>query len=1167
MSAQNVVKNTAATAALAAALSMVPAVAAYADEPVTNERVDGPQADDTAVKADTSAEAVVEESSPAAVPSSANEDAPAEAVSTKSESNVASSDASAEEAATAESAPAAAPVAHEAAESPAADAEAKLDGTIQSFISETQSKADAQWTGTSSDSQPSASSAHSVSASRVQLRAAASGGSSGGGVSPAGGLELSVQMKDESGSYVDLYDYLRAHPGVSVASSSADIVSVDGTTKHHGLDFLWSPITYRFSINDRPASKPDAVGSYRARVKVTLSDGRVLDLSSNVFKIYPKDVTFADLVAEKEQARKPGVQNEYFVDVPRVSTLKGLGLAENQGATDEQKKDMATFEMPEGDSWVNGSAEHGVYSEVGNAVNADSERLVIKKGSHVTFNNMKFNSSVRLVVEEGATLTLRQCVVFGKIEVHGTLTAPEGTTVTDTVYMRPGSTLKDAKIASHARYLTDGNVAKPETDVVVATDGDVTIEGTVQIEGDNGSSERQGQIPFVVHSGTVTLADGAVLKTNGGDTDLIYNQNGGSGILMFDGTAIKGAGEIVTVGGNSKAGTAGSGVSVATEDADGGVTFGKGRATISVSKLSAAGGNSAMPGEPTPPFEGGSSRTAGNGIDKGIDVSGAGEVNAAGGAGEKAGVADANKTIESDAVTGVSSFDIAWGIGNAAAASTTSADAHVRVRRAPGSEADYSGYKLTVGVFDADGNQVGGNYEVAYNGGPVTVEGLDSSKTYRVRVLGLVDADGNDALADFETVVTKDEKTVAGEEQEVWTKLDELKPGQKGVTITFEQGGKTYMLGMNSNNKVVVREVQMENGVPKNTDENFKWDVEAAPNDSIALSIAGKDKYLVMGFTGLTMKPSSSYYNYEFTTVDGVLRGNGAYRQFIKVNNGSVSADYNEGTPYGAWQLTKETPTTKTVTFNITSTPLAKYTVKWLNDDGTELEVDTGVRRGAKPSYDGAEPAKAADAQYTYTFAGWDAAIAPVTGDVIYTAIFNRTLNTYTVTWANEDGTVIETDAGVPYGTMPSFDSAEPTKAEDDENTYAFAGWDSEVNPVTGDVTYTAMFKATPKPKPSDPTNPSNPSNPSNPADQNHPSAQQNKPGASSDMPSKSDSASDDAKGAPNGKASSEHKGAKSHAAMPKTGDATDAALPLGAVIAAGFTGLFALRRKGKHEA
>ena len=71
----------------------------------------------------------------------------------------------------------------------------------------------------------------------------------------------------------------------------------------------------------------------------------------------------------------------------------------------------------------------------------------------------------------------------------------------------------------------------------------------------------------------------------------------------------------------------------------------------------------------------------------------------------------------------------------------------------------------------------------------------------------------------------------------------------------------------------------------------------------------------------------------------------------------------------------------------------------------------------------------------------------------------------YDVTWLNENGTVLEKDENIVVGTTPTYDGETPTKAEDENYTYTFAGWSPEITAVTGDITYTATFTATAKPK------------------------------------------------------------------------------------------------------
>lgn len=141
---------------------------------------------------------------------------------------------------------------------------------------------------------------------------------------------------------------------------------------------------------------------------------------------------------------------------------------------------------------------------------------------------------------------------------------------------------------------------------------------------------------------------------------------------------------------------------------------------------------------------------------------------------------------------------------------------------------------------------------------------------------------------------------------------------------------------------------------------------------------------------------------------------------------------------------------------------LNSYTVTWKNWDGTILETDSEVVYGTMPEYNGTEPIREADEKGSYTFNGWSPAIAPVAGNIEYTAQFEIIPNTYSVTWKNWDETVLETDAEVPYGTMPEYNGELPEKAADEDNTYTFSGWTPELAIVTGDVTYTATFTATP---------------------------------------------------------------------------------------------------------
>ena len=134
-----------------------------------------------------------------------------------------------------------------------------------------------------------------------------------------------------------------------------------------------------------------------------------------------------------------------------------------------------------------------------------------------------------------------------------------------------------------------------------------------------------------------------------------------------------------------------------------------------------------------------------------------------------------------------------------------------------------------------------------------------------------------------------------------------------------------------------------------------------------------------------------------------------------------------------------------------------KYNVTWKNDDGSVIRTDE-VAYGDTPNFGETTPTRENTAQYAYTFASWTPAINVVTGDAEYQATYTSEVRKYTITWVNDDGTVLEVDENVPYGTIPSYNSATPTKDSERGVDFVFSKWSPSVGYVQSDKTYTAQY-------------------------------------------------------------------------------------------------------------
>lgn len=149
------------------------------------------------------------------------------------------------------------------------------------------------------------------------------------------------------------------------------------------------------------------------------------------------------------------------------------------------------------------------------------------------------------------------------------------------------------------------------------------------------------------------------------------------------------------------------------------------------------------------------------------------------------------------------------------------------------------------------------------------------------------------------------------------------------------------------------------------------------------------------------------------------------------------------------------------------NSPTAKYTFKdW---DWTILK--TGVVNDLEMPIPPEDPTRESTAQYDYTFTGWNPKVKKITKDTTYTAKYEESVRSYTVTIASNDATMWTVDENsliVEYWTAISkndnvltIDTVSVTATA--ETWYSFSSWtDSDWNAlpatITWDITIIANF-------------------------------------------------------------------------------------------------------------
>ncbi|MGN1194873.1 MAG: hypothetical protein ACI4SB_05275, partial [Acutalibacteraceae bacterium] len=162
---------------------------------------------------------------------------------------------------------------------------------------------------------------------------------------------------------------------------------------------------------------------------------------------------------------------------------------------------------------------------------------------------------------------------------------------------------------------------------------------------------------------------------------------------------------------------------------------------------------------------------------------------------------------------------------------------------------------------------------------------------------------------------------------------------------------------------------------------------------------------------------------------------------------------------FEGWSPEVTATATKDVDYYAQYSKIPYYNVEFYN--GTELVKTDRLLEGSAIVTPAETPAKDEDMTGTYTFTDWADAngnkVTTVTGNTKLYAQYDTEYKDYTVTFKNDDGTVLSTNT---YHYGDTVVVPEATKAEDDTFTYTFASWDTDVAAhCNGDATYTATYK------------------------------------------------------------------------------------------------------------
>ena len=361
---------------------------------------------------------------------------------------------------------------------------------------------------------------------------------------------------------------LLSESDIRIKSKESSVIIVNHDDASKGND---SGMAGVYSVHDGSltlAGTPANAGTYDISVSITDEDGHTATSNSLPFRVFSGEETLKDQLVLSNCTKT--ADGKYMYD------MEPWAIKNFTDASGDQRVTVPADVK----AWY-GSHTSGTYGELGYAVSegtAQKQTLILPKGCNLTLVNMDILSSVKIIVGDGAKLTLRDSVIQGVVEVQngGTFSMNyndygegeflNGASINGQLILQDGATLENAKIYSNTNNIANGSSARHNTEPVVVVNGNVSLKGKVFVRGDEAPTGTDaatgksytGQRGLKVN-GTLTLEKDAVLAVFGGGKDATTS-NGGTAVELNGGT-ITGEGKLICVGGDGHFGEGGNAVS------------------------------------------------------------------------------------------------------------------------------------------------------------------------------------------------------------------------------------------------------------------------------------------------------------------------------------------------------------------------------------------------------------------------------------------------------------------------------------------------------------------------------------------------------------------------------------------------------------------------------